>query len=258
VQQLGADVAGEVEAVGTKVTQFKPGDAVFGTCRGSLAEYACASASAVERMPANATFEQAASVPVAALTALQGLRDRGRIQSGQQVLINGASGGVGTFAVQIAKWLGTEVTGVCSTRNLDLVRSIGAHLVIDYNREDFTKNGQRYDLVYDCVWNHSLPECRRILKPKGRYVIVGGPSDQPAGALMRRAMRAFVSSVFTSRKFTMCVARSSQGDLNLLRELIENGHATPVIDRSYRLGESAAAISYLEQGHARGKVVISV
>jgi NADPH:quinone reductase-like Zn-dependent oxidoreductase len=219
VTRLGVDVAGQVEAVGRNVTQFKPGDEVFGACRGAFAEYACTAESAVVMKPDNVTFEQAGSVHVAALTALQGLRDKGRIQPGQKVLINGAAGGVGTFAVQIAKSLGAEVTGVCSTRNVDMVRSIGADRVIDYTQEDFTKTGQRYDLILDCVGNHSLLTCRRFLTPKGIHVGVGGPS---------------------------------------MRELMATGKVTPVIDRRYKLSEVPEAVRYLEEGHARGKVVITV
>jgi NADPH:quinone reductase-like Zn-dependent oxidoreductase len=256
--RLGADVAGTVETVGANVTQLKVGDTVFGTCRGSLAEYACTPAAAVTRMPGNATFEQAATLGVAALTALQALRDKGKIQPGHEVLINGASGGVGTFAVQIAKWSGAAVTAVCSTRNLDLVRSLGADRAIDYTRQDFAKGGQQYDMVFDLVWNHSLAECRQILKPKGRYVIAGISTDQTAGDLVIRLMLAMVPSARSSRKFPMFIAKSSQTDLVLFRELVETGKLKPVIDRSYPLNQSADAIRYLEQGHARGKVTITV
>ena len=258
VQQLGSDVAGEVEAVGRNVTLFKPGDAVFGTCRGSLAEYVCARESTVFRKMPNTSFEQAASVGVAGYTALQGLRDKGHIQAGQNVLINGASGGVGTFAVQLAKWFGTEVTGVCSTRNVDRVRSIGADLVIDHTREDFSKSEKRYDLILDCYWDHPLSACRRVLKPKGNYIIVGGPSDQPFSRLLFRLVRAVISSMVLSRKFVMFVAKSSVTDLQMIGELIESGKVKPVIDRYYSLSEVPEAIRYLEEGHARGKVVITI
>ena len=229
-RRLGVDVAGQVEAAGRNVTRFQSGDEVFGACRGAFAEYACAPESALATKPDNVTFEQAAAVSVAARTALQGLRDRGRLQPGQRVLINGAAGGVGTFAVQIAKSFGAEVTGVCSTRNMDMVRSIGADLVIDYTREDFTRSGQRYDLLYDCVGNHSLSASRRVLNPEGRYVAVGGPTGR-----------------WMSRE-----------DLTILHDLMKAGKVTPVIDRIYTLTEVPEAIRHLEAGHARGKVVITL
>jgi len=258
MQQLGSDVAGEVEAIGSQVTKFKPGDAVFGTCRGSLAEYVCARESTVSRKMPNTSFEQAASVGVACFTALQGLRDKGHIQAGQKVLINGAAGGVGSFAVQLAKGFGTEVSGVCSTRNVDRVRSLGADLVIDYTREDFSKGEKRYDLILDCHWDHPLSACRRVLKPKGNYVIVGGPNDQPFSSLALRLVRALVSSMFSSRKFVMFVPKSSLADLKMIGERIESGKVKPVIDRYYPLSEVPEAIRYLEEGHARGKIVITV
>ena len=258
VTRLGVDVAGQVEAVGRNVTQFKPGDEVFGSCRGAFAEYACTSESALAMKPDNVTFEQAASVRVAALTALQGLRDKGQIQPGQKVLINGAAGGVGTFAVQIAKSFGADVTGVCSTRNVDMVRSIGADQVIDYTQEDFTKSGQRYDLILDCVGNHSLSACRRVLNPKGIYIGVGGPSGRWMIGLLARAIKALVLSRFVSQKLVMFLARRSKEDLTIMRELMETGKVTPVIDRRYRLSEVSEAIRYLEEGHARGKVVITL
>ncbi len=252
--RLGVDVAGQVEAVGRNVTQFKPGDRVFGACSGAFAEYACTSESALVIKPDNVTFEQAASVPVAALTALQGLRDKGQIQPGQKVLINGAAGGVGTFAVQIAKSFGADVTGVCSTRNVEMVRSIGADHVIDYTQEDFTKRGQRYDLIFDCVGNHSLSACRRVLNPNGICVIAGGPSK--VWIVLTRALKALVLSRFVSQNFVMFIARRSKEDLTILRELMATGKVTPVIDKRYRLSEVPEAIRYLEEGHARGKVVI--
>jgi NADPH:quinone reductase-like Zn-dependent oxidoreductase len=256
---LGVDVAGQVEAVGGKVTQFKPGDEVFGACRGAFAEYACASQSALARKPANVTFEQAASVPVAAFTALQGLRDKGHIQPGQKVLINGAAGGVGTFAVQIAKWLGVEVTGVCSTRNLNMVRSIGADRVIDYTQEDFTKMGQRYDLFLDCVGNHSLSACRRVLNPKGTYVPVGGTADRWMIGPLARAIATLVLSWFVSQKLVIFfLARPNKEDLTVMCELMAAGKVTPVIDKRYSLSEVPEAIRYLEKGHARGKLVITL
>jgi len=257
VTRLGVDVAGQVEAVGRNVTQFKPGDEVFGACRGAFAEYACTSESALVMKPDNVTFEQAASAPVAAFTALQGLRDKGQIQPGHKVLINGAAGGVGTFAVQIAKSFGADVTGVCSTRNVDMVRSIGADRVIDYTQEDFTKSGQRYDLFFDCVGNHSLLACRRVLNPKGIYIVVGGPGGRWLGPLARM-IKTLVLSRFVSQNLVMFLARSSKEDLTIMHELMETGKVTPVIDKRYRLSEVPEAIRYLEEGHARGKVVITL
>jgi len=256
-KRLGVDVAGQVEAVGRNVTQFRPGDEVFGACRGAFAEYACASESALVMKPDNVTFEQAASAPVAAFTALQGLRDKGQIQPGQKVLINGAAGGVGTFAVQIAKWFGADVTGVCSTRNADMVRSIGADRVIDYTQEDFTKSGQRYDLFFDCVGNHSLLACRRVLNPKGIYIEVGGPDGRWLGPLARM-IKTLVLSRFVSQNLVMFLARRSKEDLTIMHELMKAGKVTPVIDKRYKLSEVPEAIRYLEEGHARGKVVITL
>jgi len=252
----GVDVAGQVEAVGRNVTQLKPGDEVFGGCRGALAEYACTSESALVTKPNNVTFEQAASVPLAAYTALQGLRDRGRIQPGQKVLINGAAGGVGTFAVQIAKSFGADVTGVCSTRNVDMVRSIGADQIIDYTKEDFTRSGQRYDVILDCVGNRSLSACRRALKPDGVCVMAGAPKEP--GLLLVRALGALLLSPFMRQKFVMFVARRRKEDLTILRDLLEVGRVTPVIDRCYKLNEVPEALRYLEEGHARGTVVITL
>jgi NADPH:quinone reductase-like Zn-dependent oxidoreductase len=255
--RTGVDVAGEVEAIGKNVMQFKPGDEVFGSCKGAFAEYACTVESAVATKPDNVTFEQAACVPVAALTALQGLRDRGQIQAGQKVLINGAAGGVGTFAVQIAKSFGADVTGVCSTRNVEMVRSIGADQVIDYTREDFTKSPLRYDLLFDCIGNHSLSACRRILNRKGTYVVVGGPNGRGIGP-MARLFKALAMSRFVSQKMVGFIAKVNKEDLDLLRELILAGKVTPVIDKRYRLSEVAEAIRYLEEGHVRGKVAITL
>jgi NADPH:quinone reductase-like Zn-dependent oxidoreductase len=258
ITRPGRDVAGQVEAVGRNVTQFKPGDAVFGSCRGAFAEYVCTSESTLVMKPDNVTFEQAASVPVAALSALQGFRDKGKIRSGQKVLINGASGGVGTFAVQIAKSFGADVTGVCSTRNLDMVRAIGADHVIDYTQEDFTKGRQRYDLILDCVGNHSLSACRSVLNPKGRCIIVGAPDSRWMIGLLARPIKALVLSRFVSQKFVMLIAKINKEDLTIMCELMKAGNVTPVIDRRYRLGEVPEAIRYLEEGHARGKVVITM
>jgi NADPH:quinone reductase-like Zn-dependent oxidoreductase len=260
--RLGVDYAGTVEAVGKNVTQFKPGDEVFGGRNGAIAEYVCALADrAVVPKPANMTFEQAAAVPVAAITALQGLRDKGKIQSGQKVLVNGASGGVGTFAVQIAKSFGAEVTGVCSTRNVDLVRSIGADHVIDYTKEDFTKGAQRYDLIYDLVGNHSFSERRRILSPNGICVMAGlGGAGWHDGMGMRLAgeLNAYVRSRFVREKFVAYIAAFNKADMTILADLMQSGKMTPVIDRTYKLSDVPAALQYLEQGHARGKVVITV
>jgi NADPH:quinone reductase-like Zn-dependent oxidoreductase len=252
----GRDVAGEVEAVGRNVTQFKTGDAVFGACSGAFAEYACTTELRLVVKPDNVTFEQAASVAVAALTALQGLRDKGRIQTGQKVLINGAAGGVGTFAVQIAKSFGADVTGVCSTRNVEMVRSIGADRVIDYTREDFTKGAQRYDLILDCVGNHPLSAIRRVLNPEGICVMAGGPKK--LRTILTRTLKALVLSRFVSQKFVMFIAKLSKEDLNIIGELMETGKVTPVIDRRYSLSEAPEAVRYLEEGHARGKVVITL
>jgi NADPH:quinone reductase-like Zn-dependent oxidoreductase len=256
--RFGVDVAGEVEAVGKNVTHFKPGDPVFGTCRGALAEYACAAESALVMKPENVTFEQAASAGIAALTALQGLRDKGRIQRGQKVLVNGAAGGVGTYAVQIAKAFGADVTGICSSRNVEMVRSIGADRVVDYTREDFTKNGQRHDILLDCVGNHSLAACRRVLNPRGIYVAAGGKAGRWMIGPLVRSITALALSPFGSRKFVSLLAKSSEEDLTLMRELMRSGKVTPIIDRCYTLSEVPEAIRYLEEGHARGKVVISV
>ena len=254
----GRDVAGPVEAVGRNVTQFKPGDAVFGLCGGAFAEYACTSQSALVMKPDNTAFEQAACVPMAGLTALQGLRDKGNIQPGQKVLINGAAGGVGTFAVQISKSFGAEVTGVCSTRNVEMVRSIGADHVIDYTREDFTKSGQHYDLIFDLVSNHSFRSRRRALNPKGIYIGAGVLARPSMINLLLRLITDLVLSCLVSQKFVTLTAHLSKDDLTVLAELMKGGKVTPVIDRCYRLSETLEAIRYLEQGHARGKVVITL
>ena len=256
--RLGADVAGEIEAVGRSITRFKPGDAVFGSCKGAFAEYTCASESKLAMKPDNVTFEQAASVPIAAFTALQGLRDKGKLQPGQKVLINGAAGGVGTFAVQIAKSFGAEVTGVCSTRNVEMVRCIGADQAVDYTQEDFTKSARRYDVILDCVGNHSFSECRRVLNPRGIYVGAGGTTDNWMIGPLTSAIKALVLSWFVSQKQVMVLAKPSNEDLAIMGKLMESGKVTPVIDRSYSLSEVPEAIRYLEAGHARGKVVITV
>lgn len=258
--RLGVDVAGEVEAVGSGVPELKAGDAVFGACRGAFAELVCAAATAFVVKPDNATFEEAAAVPIAALTALQSLRDKGQIQAGEKVLINGAAGGVGTFAVQIAKAFGAKVAGVCSTRNVEMVRSIGADRVVDYTREDFTKSGQSYDLILDCVANHSLAEYRRCLNSTGRYVGAGrldGGGKWMIGALAS-GLAGSATSRLTSQKFMSIFAKVNQGDLAFLRELLKTAKIKPVIDRRYTLAEVPEAIRYVEGLHARGKVVIRV
>ena len=257
VHRPGVDVAGEVESVGASVTHFKPGDAVFGSCKGAFAEYGCASETKLVRKPENITYEQAASAPVAAYTALQGLRDKAHLQSGQRLLVNGAAGGVGTFTVQIGKWLGAEVTAVCSTRNADMVRSIGADRVIDYTRENFTKTGQRYDVIFDLVANHSLTACRRVLAPNGTYVGAGvlGLSKL---AIPVRLMAAPVLSRFGTKKFFMLLAKFNDQDLATIRDLMANGKVRPVIERCYKLTEAADAIRHLQTGHARGKIIIKV
>src|SRR5215211_1366637 len=258
VTRLGVDVAGRVEAVGSDVMRFKSGDEVFGGCRGAFADYVSAPESGLTVKPANVTFEQAASAPVAAITALQSLRDKGQVRPGQTVLINGAAGGVGTFAVQIARSFGADVTGVCSTRNVEMVAGIGADRVIDYTREDFTKGGERYDTILDCIGNHSLSACRRVLKPEGTYIGVGGPSSP----WMIDALAGVVTSVLLSRlgskKMTMHLAKLTSEDLAIAGGLMAAGTVRPVIDRRYSLRETAAAIRYLEEGHARGKVIITV
>ena len=260
--RLGVDFAGTVEAVGKNVTKFKPGDEVFGGRTGAFAEYVCVRESrAVALKPANVTFEQAASVPIAAITALQGVRDKGKVQPGQKVLINGASGGVGTFAVQIAKSMGADVTGVCSTRNLDMVRSLGADHVIDYTKEDFTKGDQRYDVILDNVANHSLSECRRVLNPDGKYVLIGGGGVNESrwlGPGLTHALKAMFLSKFVSQKMGMMLAELNHDDLAFIADLMQSGKMKPVIDRTYKLSDLPDAIRYLEQGHARGKVVVSV
>jgi NADPH:quinone reductase-like Zn-dependent oxidoreductase len=255
--RLGADVAGEIEAVGRNIRQFKPGDRVFGSCKGAFAEYACAPESKLAMKPDNVTFEQAASAPIAAYTALQGLRDKGKLQPGQKVLINGAAGGVGTFAVQIAKSFGAEVTGVCSTRNVEMVRSIGADQVVDYTQENFTTSARRYDVILDCVGNHSFSECRRVLNPRGIYVGAGGTSDNWMIGPLTRAIKALVLSWFVSQKPVMVLAKPSKEDLAIMGELMATGRVTPVIDKRYSLTQVPEAIRYLEAGHARGKVVIT-
>ena len=250
----GRDVAGQVEAVGRNVTQFKPGDEVFGVCPGAIAEYACSVEDKLALKPANTSFEGAAAVPVAAVTALQGLRDKGRIQRGQKVLVDGASGGVGTFAVQIAKSFGAEVTAVCSTRNVDTARSIGADHVIDYTRADFTQSGQRYDLIIAANAHHSIFDYRRALSQDGIFVMVGGGYAQILQAMLLGRLLSRIGS----KKMIFFIAKINKQDLVLLKDLLEAGKVVPVIDRRYPLSEAAEAVRYLEEGHARGKVVITM
>ena len=257
----GSDFAGTVEAVGGNVTEFKPGDEVFGVRAGCLAEYICVRRNgAIATKPTNVNFEQAASIPTA-LVALQGLRDTARVKAGQKVLINGASGGVGTFAVQIAKAFGAEVTGVCSTRNLDLVRSIGADHVIDYTKEDYTKTDERYDVIYDLVNNRSFAERRRILKPGGICVLAGvGGSGMHEDTLsnLARELTASLRSKFTNEKFVVFGVDINKTDLGILRDLTESGKVMPALTKTYSLTETAAAYKYLETGHAQGKIAITI
>ena len=253
---LGCDIAGRVEAVGRNVRQFQPGDEVFGAkSLGAFAEYVCVAEDRLARKPANVSFEAAAAVPVAAVTALQGLRDKGRIQGGHKVLVDGASGGVGTFAVQIAKWFGAEVTAVCSTSKLDTARSTGADHVIDYTRENFTQSGQRYDLILAAnAYHHSIFDYRRALSPNGIYVLAGGGGVQ----LLQGLLLGPLLSRMGSKKMRFVGAKLNKKDLDLLKDLLETGKVVPVIDRRYPLSDVAEALRYLEAGHARGKVVITV
>jgi len=257
--RMGVDFAGTVESVGKNVTQFKPGDEVFGGADGAFAQYVSVRGKgSVALKPTNISFEEAAAVPIAASTALQALRDQGKLQPGQKVLINGASGGVGTYAVQIAKVMGAEVTGVCSTRNLALVQSIGADHVIDYTAEDFTRGSERYDLIVDNVGSHSPSENRRALKPDGTLVLVGGSSGGPwlggmSGAIITKAMAPFVK-----QKMGFFLAKLNHEDLDYLRGLLQEGKIKSIIDRRYPLSAAAEALRYVEAGHARGKVVIEV
>jgi NADPH:quinone reductase-like Zn-dependent oxidoreductase len=253
---VGRDVAGVVEAVGQGVTRLRPGDEVFGWCAGAFAELVVTREDSLVPKPPDVTFEQAAAVPVAAITALQGLRDQGEVRPGQQVLITGASGGVGTFAVQLAEHLGAEVTAVCSTRNLELVRSIGADHVVDYTREDFTRSGQRYDLILDVAGRPSLLGCRRSLKPGGRLVLAGGEGGRWLGPLPRM-VRALLLGLLGSRKVCVFEAKENREDTLALADLLAAGHLSPVIDRTYDLAAAPEAVRYLEEGHTQGKVVVT-
>lgn len=256
---LGADVAGTVVGLGHGVTEFRLGDEVFGAADGALAEYVCGPVSGLVGTPANISGEEAAAVPIAGLTALQALRDKGQLKPGDRVLINGAAGGVGTFAVQIAKWQGADVTGVCSSRNVELVQSAGADRAIDYTREDFATAGERYDVIFDLVGNRPLADFRRALKADGIYIGCGGGGpERPAGELLLGMLKQMVANWFTKQKLVGVIAKRSKTDLGILRELLANGLVKPVIDQRFSLAEVPEAIRYIEKGHARGKVVIQI
>jgi NADPH:quinone reductase-like Zn-dependent oxidoreductase len=257
-ERLGVDFAGTVEAVGKAVTTFGPGDEVFGGRDGALAEYVCVREErAIVPKPANVTFEQAAAVGVAGLTALQGLRDKGEIQAGQKVLVNGASGGVGTFAVQVAKAFGAEVTGVCSTGNVELVRSLGADHVVDYTKEDFTRSDRRYDLIFDVAGSRSWSQLKRVLDPNGTVVLVGGSMANRWLGPIGHVAKVRLATLRGSRKAAFFIAKFNKPDLETLRELLEAGKLTPVVDRQYELNEIADAFRYMGEGHARAKVVVT-
>jgi len=257
-ERLGVDYAGMVEAIGRDVTEFRPGDEVFGGRNGAYAEYVCAREDrAIVPKPANVTFEQAAAVPVAAITALQGLRDKGQLQPGQNVLINGASGGVGTFAVQIAKALGAEVTGVCSTRNVDLVRSLGADHVVDYTHDDFTRTDRRYDLMFDIAGSRPWSEFKRVLDPRATVVLVGGPKANRLLGPLGHVVGVRLASLRGSRKVVFFIAKLNKEDMVVLRELLETGKVTPVVDRQYELSEIADAFRYMGGGHCRSKIIVT-
>jgi NADPH:quinone reductase-like Zn-dependent oxidoreductase len=253
-ERPGVDVAGEVVAVGRTVTHFKPGDAVFGAAKGALAEYTCAAENKIALKPQSVSFEQAAAMPIAGLTALQALRNKGHLQQGQRILINGAAGGIGTFAVQIAKSLGANVTGVCSTKNVELVRSLGADRVIDYTREDFTQDSERYDLILDNVGNRTLLSMRRVLSPNGKCVMTGAPKEM--WKVFTRLFKAFAWPPFLRQKFKFFIANINRDDLATLCGLVEGRKIVPVIDRRYSLQQSSDALAYVEGGHARAKVLI--
>lgn len=256
--RLGVDLAGEVESVGRNVMSFKPGDQVYGVARGAFAEYACPKEKQLGPKPENVSFEEAAAIPVAAITALQGLRDKCRVEAGQKVLINGAAGGVGSFAVQIAKTLGAHVTGVCSSKSVSAVRSIGADHVIDYTRENFTRGSERYDVLFDCVGNHSLSDCRRVVRPNGIITLIGArPGGRVIGPLPH-LISVVARSRFVSQKVIFFIARITPQDLTVMKELIESGKVTPLIDRSYPLQKAAEALRYMKEGHTRGKVIIQI
>lgn len=253
--QLGVDVAGVVTAVGENTSRFAVGDEVFGGVAGSFAEYVAAKDDVLARKPANISFEEAAAVPVGAVTAVQGLRDHGRLEAGQHVLINGASGGVGTYAVQLAKHLGAEVTGVCSTRNVDMVRELGADQVVDYTTDDFTTHGAQYDLILDNVGNRKMSHYKRCLSPTGSYVVVGGPKGRVLGPLVHM-LKAFAAFKFGKRRAALFMARHTRSDSELFRDLLASGAMRSVIDTVYSLDDAAAAVRHLETGRARGKIII--
>jgi NADPH:quinone reductase-like Zn-dependent oxidoreductase len=255
---VGSDFAGRVEAVGEDVKNFQPGDEVYGTANGSWAEYAAAREDRIARKPANLSFEEAAAVPVAAITALQALRDKGQLQPGQKVLINGASGGVGAFAVQLAKFFGAEVTAVCSTRNVELARSLGADRVVDYTQEDFTKRAERHDLMLDIAGSRSFRDFRRVLTPEATVVLVGGPMTYRGLGPLPHLGTTLLASKGRSQTVKFFVAKITQEDLLVLRDILEAGKVTPVIDRRYELSQAPDALRYLGEGHARGKVVLTV
>lgn len=255
-QRPGVDVSGEVVTLGVDAKAFKPGDAVFGICSRAFAEYVCARESALVPKPDGVSFDQAAAIPVAGLSALQGLRDKGHLQPGQSVLINGAAGGVGTFSVQIAKSFGATVTAVCSTKNVDYVRSLGADRVIDYTRDDFTQGGQVYDLLLDNSGNRTIAEMSRVLSPKGKCVMLGAPKT--IFAVFTRLFRAFTRSLFARQKFKFFIAKMNREDLTTLCGLIGAGELTPQIDRRYTLSQAAEALAYVEEGHARAKVILTM
>jgi NADPH:quinone reductase-like Zn-dependent oxidoreductase len=255
--RIGVDMAGVVEAVGRNRSDVEPGDEVFGGRSGALAEYVCVR-NAVARKPANLTFVQAAAVPVAAITALQGLRDKGRLEPGQRVVVNGMSGGVGTFAVQIAKALGAHVTGVCSTGNVHTARALGADDVVDYTKDDFTRNGERYDLLLDIAGSRSFKECRRVLQPDGRLVVVGAPKGNRLLGPLGHVLRLKLASLGRSQPVVFFIAKLTKEDLLVVRGLLESGKVAPVVDREYPLSEVAAAFRYLGEGHAKGKVVVTI
>jgi NADPH:quinone reductase-like Zn-dependent oxidoreductase len=257
-KRLGIDYAGEVEAVGASVTEFRPGDAVFGGRNGSFAEYVVARADrGIALKPANVTFDEAAAAPVAALTALQGLRDKANVQPGQSVLINGASGGVGTLAVQVAKALGAEVTAVCSTRNIEMVQSLGADHVVDYTREDFARSGRRYDVLFDVAGSRSWSECKRVLAPQATFVVVGGPNRSRLLGPISNMVKLRVGSIGSSQNVAVFIAKINKAGMAVLRELLEDGKVKPVVERRYELGDVAQALAYMGEGHARAKVVIT-
>lgn len=255
---IGTDFAGTVEAVGADVTGFRPGDEVFGGATGSFAEYVCARARSVALKPADVTFEEAAAVPVAGLTALQGLRDKAQVQPGQTVLVNGASGGVGTFAVQIAKALGAEVTAVCSTRNVEQARSLGADHVVDYTREDFTQGDRRYDVMFDNAGSRSWSECKRVLEPHARVVLVGGQMGNRFFGPLGHVIATRLAAMRSGRKLVFFIAKFNSADMEVLRELLDSGQVKPAIDRRFDLSETADAFRYMGEGHAQGKVVVTV